>query len=190
MKKVLLFIFISLFVLSCRKKTVVEDEFPKYKMGEISNLSIGNTVLPKSNMNLSIYALKSKASWCQYPDNYSLFIKHTSQNGSYEEKIIISNLSTQKAGTQKIFESGGLACDTIVETQMYIGNPDFIWHQYIPLKKVNSTITLYAYNSATKEVSGTFDMTLVNTWATADSRKIYPDTVSIRGAKFKAIIND
>ena len=159
-------------------------------MGEISNLSIGNTFLPTPNKVLNIFALKSKIVGCQFTENYSLFIKHTSQNGGYVEQIVIGNLSPQKTGVNKVFEAGTVACDTTIYVSMWIGGSDFIQYVYDPLKSASSTITLSAYNSATKEVSGTFDMTLVNTWGTAESRKIYPDTISIRGAKFKAIIND
>jgi hypothetical protein len=182
--------FSYLFVLGCKKKKEIMEELPSYAMGSIANLKIGSTVLPAPNRKLSILGLKRNVNGCQYSDNFSLIIAHSSLNGSYVEDIGISNLSPKKLGIQKVVEDPLAQCDTIVYANFFIGKPDFILYKYEPLKKATNTITLSSYDSKTKEVAGTFDITFVNIWGTPESRLTYPDTIRIHDCQFKTVINE
>lgn len=191
-KLLVILVFSHLFILGCKKKKETMDELPNYTMGNITNLKIGNTTLPAPNRTLSVLGLKRNITGCQYVNNFSLFIKHSSLNGGYVENIIITNIPlTQKLGVNKVV-LGDLTtqCDTIISADVYIGNPDFIWYRYEPLRKAANTITLSSYDSKTKEVSGTFDITFLNVFGTPDSRLTYPDTIRIHDCQFKTVIND
>jgi hypothetical protein len=179
-----------LFFGGCKEKEEIIDDKPVYTQGTISSFKIDDLLLPKSNMNLSIFAAKENTKDCQYTDNFSLFIKHSSPTGSYVEKINISNLSPQRLGMRKVFTTYVTRCDTTIYSAISIGNPDFVWYIYEPLKKATNTITLSSYDSKTKEISGTFDITFVNIWGTPDSRLTYPDTIRLHDCQFKTVIND
>ena len=77
------------FILSCKKKKLQEEALPSYTMGSISGLRVGDTLLPKSDMNLTIFALISNFSDCK--DNYTLDISHKAKTHEYNEKIVIFN---------------------------------------------------------------------------------------------------
>ncbi len=192
MKKTLFFcaLITSLFALSCKKKKIQEEDLPNYTMGSITGLRVGDTLLPKVNMNLTIVAIRSKVSGCPYNDNYTLDINHKAKTNEYNEGIIISNISPEKTGVQKVFSLQPTNCDTLIDAAMYIGGSDFVLYRYYPAKNANNTITLSGYNATTKEVSGTFDITFANFWGTPESRKIYPDTIRLHQCEFKAIINE
>ncbi len=192
MKKTLFFcvLITSLFVLSCKKKKIQEEDLPNYTMGSISGLRVGDTLLPKADMNLTIFALRPNISGCPYSDNYTLHISHKAKTHEYNEKIIISNISLKKTGIHKVITNTTTNCDSLIDAAIYIGGSDFIWYRYYPAKNANNTITLSGYNATTKEVSGTFDITFANFWGTPESRKIYPDTIRLHQCEFKAIINE
>jgi hypothetical protein len=191
MKRLLMLsIFFYLLVLGCKKKEENNEQAPVYVKGSISNLKIGNTILPAPNRTLTVVGVKMNVNGCQYSDNFSLIIKHSSLSGSYVEDIDISNLSPKKLGIQKIVEDAFIQCDTVVFANFYIGSPDFVNYRYLPLRKAANTITLSNYDSKTKEISGTFDITFVNVFGTPDSRLIYPDTIRIHDCQFKTVINE
>lgn len=191
-KLLIVLVFSYFFILGCKKKKEIIDELPAYVTGSITNLKIGNSVLPAPDRKLSILGLKRNVSGCQYGDNFSLSIKHSSLNGSYVENIDITNIPlTQKLGVNKVFPADWTAqCDTTIFANIYIGSPDFIRYIYEPLKKATNTITLSSYDSKTKEVAGTFDITFVNIWGTPESRLTYPDTIRIHDCQFKTVINE
>lgn len=193
MKKTLFFyaLIAFVFILSCKKKNKQEEALPdNYTMGSISGLRVGDTLLPKSDMNLTIFALRPNISGCPYNDNYTLHISHKAKTHEYEEKITISDISLKKTGIHKVVTNTANNCDSLISAAIYIGGSDFTWYRYYPLKNANNTITLSAYNAATKEVSGTFDITFANSWGTPKSRETYPDTIRLHKCAFKAIINE
>jgi hypothetical protein len=185
----LLCCLLLLAILGCKKKKNVEEGLPTYTMGSIG-LTVDDMILPKKDMNLTVFALRPNISGCQFSDNYTLHIQHKAHTHEYVEKIILSHISPKKVGPQKVITNITNNCDSVVSAAIYIGGSDFTWFRYYPLNKANNTITLNAYNAATKEVSGTFDITFANAWGTPESRKFYFDTIRLHKCAFRAVINE
>ena len=133
---------------------------------------------------------KSNIANCPYTNNYDLFIEQKVNIGYYHERIGFSNLSTDKKGIFQIFSPNQLTCDSIVNVLASTADGDKVLNFYKPLRGQKNTITLTEYNKSTKEVSGTFDITLLIDFGTLDSRAIYPDTIRLYNCQFKTVIND
>jgi hypothetical protein len=176
-----------LFAYGCKKKTP-GDVLPVYEYGTISGLQANNGSFSKSDMTLSVLAKKSHIVGCG-SENYDLIIEQKSKSNYYREKIFIGDLSLSKKGAIPVSYSLK-TCDSLPYATIYIGDDDFRWSTYYPLKSQKNTITLSEYNKNTKEISGTFDITLVIDFGTPDSRTRYPDTVRLHDCQFKEIIND
>ncbi len=192
MKKILIniIILISIFAFfnyGCKKKTK-GDILPEYQYGSISGLQVNNSLFSKTNMTLSVWAKKSNIPNCR-SDNYSLVINQKSNTDYYNEKIFIGNLTLDKKGTIQFSETNKL-CDSIPYVMMNIGDGDLQWNAFYPLKNQKNTITLSEYNKNTKEISGTFDVTLLVDFGTPKSRSLFPDTVHLYNCQFKVIVND
>lgn len=148
------------------------------------------SIEPRAGFNLNVFASELNKV-CPKP-HYAIVVEHYAKNDSLWEKIYIGGLSPNKVGKfPLLYRNGGLGspCDSVPEASFELSREDLGIAAYVVLNKSDSYINIESFNTSTKEVKGTFDITFVANGTSAESRKIYPDTVRFNGAKFTAIIN-
>ena len=183
MKK-FIFFYILLMLFGCKKKET------GLLYGEISPFYVNQQLMPRAAFNLNVFAMELNKV-CPKP-HYAIVVEHYAKNDSLWEKIDIGGLSPNKTGKfPLLYRNGafGNACDSVPNASFVLSYQDVVIALYVVLNKSDSYINIESFNTSTKEVKGTFDITFVANGTSEESRMIYPDTIRFSGAKFKAWIN-
>ena len=169
---------------SCKKKEV------GLLYGEINPFYVNQQSIPRTGFNLNVFAIELNKV-CPKP-HYAIIVEHYAKNDSLWEKIYIGGLSLNKTGKFPLLYRNvavGNPCDSVPEASFHLSREDLGIADYVVLNKSDSYINIESFNSSTKEAKGAFDITFVADRTSAESRKIYPDTIRFNGAKFTAWIN-
>ena len=185
--KNLIFIFgLLLFFFGCKKK----DMTPTYIYGDISSFYANGRLTPREGFDLKIRAVMN-IDRCKEP-YYGLIVDHTAKFDTLREKISVHELSLNRLGKiPLLYKPIGTFCDSISTARFYMsgGDGDVQIGIYVISKKAESFVNIESYDTKTKEVKGTFDITFVAEGTSVRTRAIYPDTIRFSGAKFSAFIN-
>jgi hypothetical protein len=181
--KNLIFFYGLLLLLGCKKK----HERPTY--GQISAFYVNGKSLPRDGYELSVLASQTGTKNCSTP-HYAISSNHNAKNGFLQEQIYISGLPHNKIGKIPLtYRPPHNSCDSIPTAVFLMSEVDLTIGEYVLLRSADSFINIESYNTQTKEVKGTFDVTFVENGTSTVSRGIYPDTIRFDRAKFSAIIN-
>ena len=189
LNNILVLCVLIFFTYACKKKNQ-EPAQPEYQFGNITGLKVNDTLFSKKGMTLTVLARKSNIQHCLFSNIYSLTIEQKSNTNNFREKFTFGDLSTDRKGVFQISSSNQSVCDSTVSLLGSIADGDHVLNFYNPMRGQKNTITLAEYNKSTKEISGTFDVTLLIDFGTPYSRVTYPDTIRLYNCQFKTVLND
>ncbi len=193
MKQNIFFILILLLALQmgCKGKEIPTPTAPELKLGTISNLTVNGNSLPRTGMELKV--------WAQYFKQcskviYDITVKHeTVKFTNIQEYFFFSNLPPDKLGKINLspFSSIKDTCNLSPNGSfdMYAGNDRFV-ASYDLLKTSDNYIFIDSFDKTKNEVTGTMNVTYIATGTSETSRAIYPDTLRFENAKFTAPLNN
>jgi hypothetical protein len=170
MKQLSIAIYIALILTSCTQEP--QEPAPEGPWwGEASATKNGISWIGKP------YAVTSK----EYSDRVNISIDSL-MNDYYTTKSLEIYRVPVYLGTYRIFDNLPKINDSIVRAKYYFVDYDVLYGTYKVLESDSSSfITVTSYDSVSKEVKGTFDVTLVKEISPGPNA---PDTIRFRNGMF------
>lgn len=117
----------------------------------------------------------------KFSDRLDIIIDSLDENGLVWEALSFYKVPS-RSGTYRIFDTTSQEQDSLVGSRFYYVEVDILYGVYIVLEADSSSfITLTSYDTVSKEVKGTFDVTFIK------GVKPYPDapdTIRLRNGNF------